>query len=167
MSAFKEIAPTQLSENPFELIGKKWMLISAGTETGYNTMTASWGSFGVLWGMPISNCYIRPQRHTFEFMQREEYYSLSFFDEEYRNALNFCGKKSGRDYDKAKETGLTPVFDYKTTYFEQASLVVVCKKLYVEQFKPELFLSPEIEKNYPDKDYHHTFIGKIEHVLQK
>ena len=106
--AFREISVEELKDNPFTLINKDWMLITAGNEKSHNTMTASWGGVGELWGKYVSTIYVRPQRYTLEFVEREDYYSLCFFGPEYRQALNFCGTKSGRDFDKDKETGLTP-----------------------------------------------------------
>ena len=80
----KKIDPKDISQNVFSLIGDQWMLITAGTAEKCNTMTASWGGLGVLWGGPAATCYIRPQRYTKEFVDREEYFTLSFFDESYR-----------------------------------------------------------------------------------
>ena len=48
--AFKEVDIKSLNFNPFTKIGSEWMLITAGDESGCNTMTASWGGLGVLWG---------------------------------------------------------------------------------------------------------------------
>ena len=131
MSDFKKITTEELTANPFKLIGKDWMLITAGDKEKFNTMTASWGGVGIMWGKPVATAYIRPQRYTFEFIENGDYYTQSFFDEEYRDALKFCGSKSGRDYDKVKETGLTPVVDDETgaVYFKEAKLVFICKKM--------------------------------------
>ena len=107
--SFKRIAPEELSVNPFSMIGKEWMLITAGTVSDCNTMTASWGGLGVIWGKPSATVYIRQSRYTKEFVDREERFTISVFDEAYRPALNLCGKVSGRDCDKIKEAGLTPV----------------------------------------------------------
>ena len=101
--AFREIKPEELDFNPFQKIGKQWMLITAGNESGYNTMTASWGGAGVMWGKPSVTAYIRPQRYTKEFVDREETFTLSFYGEEYRKALNLFGTVSGKDRDKIKE----------------------------------------------------------------
>ena len=104
----REIKATEIKENAIKLIGKDWALITAGDESGYNTMTASWGGLGQLWNKDVCFIFIRPQRYTYEFIEKNELFTMSFYPEEYRKALSFCGTKSGRDYDKAKETGLTP-----------------------------------------------------------
>ena len=167
MAEFKEINPKEMQGNVFDMIGRQWMLITAGDEKGYNTMTASWGGLGILWNSPVAFCFVRPSRHTFGFIERESRFSLSFYSEKYRPALNFCGPRSGRDYDKARETGLTPVFSDGTSYFAQANLVLICKKVYTGTFDPAEFLDPDIEKSYPDKDYHKAYIGAIQKMLVK
>ena len=140
--ALKEVKIEDLTFNPFTKIGKEWMLITAGNEEKHNTMTASWGGVGIMWGMNVATAYIRPQRYTKEFVDAEDMYTLSFFKEEYRKALNLCGTKSGRDCDKDKEAGLTP------------------------PMKPEFFTvdGPD-EKWYPQKDYHTMYLGEIVKVL--
>ena len=103
----QKIDPKTLTVNPFTLIGDQWMLITAGTPEHCNTMTASWGGVGVMWAEPSATCYIRPQRYTKEFVDNSDYFTLCFFDESYRKALNLCGSTSGRDVDKIKECGFT------------------------------------------------------------
>ncbi len=167
MSKFEEINVNLIQENPFKLIGKDFMLVTAGTKEKLNTMTASWGGLGVLWNKNVSFTFIRPQRYTFEFLENNEYYTLSFYDKKFKDMLMFCGTKSGRDIDKVKETSLTPVFDEEAPYFEQAKLVLICKKLYGQFITPDCFISKEIEKNYPLKDYHKIFIGEIVKAIVK
>ncbi|BDF70421.1 flavin reductase [Oscillospiraceae bacterium] len=164
----QKIDPKTLDENVFSLIGDRWMLITAGAPERCNTMTASWGGLGVLWGKQVATCYIRPQRYTFEFMEAGERFTLSFFGEEYRKALAFCGAKSGRDVDKIKACGLTVAAGAgDAPYFEEADLVLVCKKAYWQDLDPSHFLDPEIEKHYPQKDYHRMYIGEIVEAYKK
>lgn len=164
--AFKEIAIEDLEFNVFHKIGKEWTLITAGNKESHNTMTASWGGLGVLWNKNVATVYIRPQRYTKEFVDANDTFTLTFFDEKYRDALTICGRKSGRDGDKIKEAGLTPCAVDGTTAFEEANLVMVCRKLYVDEIKPENILHEEIDaKNYPQKDYHIVYIAEIEKVL--
>ncbi len=154
-----------LDFNPFARIGKDWLLITAGTGQDWNTMTASWGGLGVLWNINVAFCFVRPTRHTWSFMERESRFTLSFFDEEYRKALEFCGARSGRDTDKAAGAKLDPIiFDDGALSFAQAKEVLVCRKLYSQDFDPTLFKDPSIELNYPKKDYHRMYIGEIESV---
>ena len=169
----KEIEVKELSLNPMTLIAKGWMLITAGTEeNGFNTMTASWGGMGSLWGkgggMPVTTIYIRPQRYTKVFADREELYTLSFLPEEYRQQLVYLGRHSGRDEDKVAKTGLTPVFGDGYTYFDEASMVFICRKLYRSPILESGFIDKAVmEDAYPDKDFHDMYIGEIIKVLVK
>ena len=168
VSAFKEITPKEITNNPFELIGDDWALVTSGSKDKFNTMTVSWGGVGIMWGKPVAFTFIRPQRYTFEFTENNDYYTMSFFDESYRDALKFCGSKSGRDVDKVKECNLTPVFDEKAPYFNEAQIVLVCKKAAKSRFNPDEFLDGEIdEKWYPQNDYHFIYYAEIEKVLVK
>ena len=164
MQDFKAIKPEALTDNVFKLLDKDWMLVTAGTLEHYNTMTASWGHMGIMWNLPIAIAWIRPQRYTFEFTEQYSHFTLSFFTKEYRKALQFCGTKSGRDYDKAAETGLTPVASDKgNVFFREARLVLECRKLYADNLKSENFIVPEVaNKHYPDRDFHRFYMGEIE-----
>lgn len=169
MNNFKCISPKELTNNAFKLIGDDWTLITSGNETSYNTMTASWGGVGVLWNKNVVHIYIRPQRYTYEFVEKNNYFTLSFFDtnnEAYKKALTFCGKNSGRDYDKAKECGITPIKAGESIAFDEAKLILVCKKLYHSDLDPANFYDETIENNY-NGDYHRMYIGEIVECLIK
>ena len=102
------VSPESLKDNVFKLISQDWMLITAGDRTKFNTMTANWAGLGFLWYQPVSFCFVRPQRYTFEFMEKSACYTLSLFTEQHRDALSLCGSQSGRDLDKVQAAGLTP-----------------------------------------------------------
>ncbi|MEZ5073013.1 MAG: flavin reductase family protein [Bacteroidales bacterium] len=163
MEGFLETGVRAIEDNVFRLLDKDWMLITAGTAGDFNTMTASWGHLGILWNLPVAIAYIRPQRHTFGFANRFPDYTLSFFPEIYRPALQFCGTRSGRDCDKVAETGLTPVeTDRGNIAFREARLVLECRKIYEDDLKKKNFLLPEIaEKHYPKNDFHRFYMGHI------
>jgi flavin reductase (DIM6/NTAB) family NADH-FMN oxidoreductase RutF len=166
MKAFKEISPLEIPGNPIHLIGKEWMLITAGTPEHFNTMTASWGSMGELWFKPVSFCFVRPQRYTYEFLEKGDSFTLSFFEEKHKPQLNFCGSRSGRETDKAGECGFTPrAADNGSVYFEEARLVLECRKLYFQDMDPANFLDGSIMKNYPNNDFHRMYIGEITRAL--
>ena len=169
MKSFTENRPEEITDNVFKLLDQDWMLVTAGNPGDYNTMTASWGHMGILWNLPVAIAYIRPQRHTFGFANRYDDYTLSFFTEAYRDALNFCGSRSGRDTEKARETGLTPVETRRgNVTFREARLVLECRKIYQDDLKKENFLVPEVaRKNYPRDDFHRFFMGHILHVWLK
>jgi len=162
MINFIKADPARIQENAIDLIGNQWMLITAGTPDSYNTMTASWGGSGMLWNKPVMFVFVRPQRYTYGFMEANDRFTCCFFDHKFRNALRFCGANSGRDFDKAKETGLTPAeTESGSVYFSESRLIMECKKLYFQDLNPEGFQSPAIQKNYPLNDYHRMYIGEI------
>lgn len=163
----KEIAVSELCLEPIHSISKEWMLLTAGTEnTGYNTMTCSWGHIGSIWGtgggMATAICYVRPQRYTKKFIDRENYYTLCFFGGKCKDKLAYLGTRSGKEEDKVAKVGFTPVFADGYTYFAEASLVLVCRKVYQAPMKEEYFVDRSIlSQHYPEKDYHDMYIGQI------
>ncbi len=163
---FKEIQFCDVKENVVDLLKNQWGLVTAGDENGLNTMTVSWGAVGELWAMDMTTIYIRPQRHTVNYLENNDYFTITFFDSEYKKALAFCGANSGRDCDKIKETGLTPVFDCKAPYFEEAKLVLVCKKVAKGSFDADQMIDKSIiDSQYPNNDFHYIYYGAIEKVL--
>ncbi|MBU9736173.1 flavin reductase family protein [Diplocloster agilis] len=163
---FTEKKAEELLFNPFTKIGREWMLITAGNEDKFNTMTASWGGVGVLWGKNTVTVYIRESRYTKEFVDAGDKFTVAFFGEAYREALNICGSVSGRDEDKVKRAGLTPLFLDGTAAFEEADMIFVCKRLYHAQMPPQNFDEKENdEKWYPTKDYHTMYIAEIQKVM--
>ena len=162
----RNIAPKEIVGNPFAMIGDQWMLITAGNGENCNTMTASWGGLGVLWNAPVATCYVRPQRYTKEFLDREEYFTLTFFGEEYREALKLCGTVSGRDRDKIAEAGLTLRYDAEAPYFDEAEMVMICRKIAAQDMDPAGFIDTSVEKHYHN-DYHRIYTGEITKVLRR
>lgn len=162
----KEIKPEELQKNPFQMIGKEWLLVTAEKEGKANTMTASWGGVGIMWGKPVAYVFIRPQRYTKEFVDAGDHFSLSVLGEDYRKTLNYFGTVSGRDEDKIAKSGLHVAHENGTPYFEEANTVLVCRKLYAQPYDPACFIDKSCdEKWYPNKDYHTMYIAEIEKVL--
>lgn len=170
-SKMREIPYESLKFNPMTMIAKEWMLVTAGTEErGYNTMTASWGHLGSIWGhgggLPTAVIYVRPQRYTKQFVDREELFTLTVFPPEYKKALSYLGSHSGRDEDKVAKVGLTPMFGEGYTYFAEAKLVLVCRKLYRAPLVEEGFIDRNVlEDSYPARDFHDMYVGEIIKVL--
>lgn len=164
----KKINIRDIKESAVKMISDDWALLSAGNENGFNTMTVSWGGIGELWGKDVAFIFVRPQRYTKEFIDREGMMTLSFFGGEYKKEMGFCGKNSGRDFDKMKETGLTPEFAEGTVYIKEAKTVLVLKTLAVTEMTPDSFLDKEIDSScYPNKDYHIVYIAEIVKTLEK
>ncbi|MBK8806874.1 MAG: flavin reductase [Bacteroidales bacterium] len=165
---FKEISPLLLTDNFISLIGTDWMLVTAGTATDFNTMTASWGSIGFMWNKPVATIVVRPQRHTYSFLEKQDSFSLSFFTEAFKPMLQYCGSNSGKKVDKIKETGLEPLYtESGVVYFKQARLVLECKKLYVDDFKKDCFVDKSLLNKYVDDDFHRVYIAEIVKCLTR
>jgi len=146
---FRETDPKRITDNPVKLIGADWMLVTAGIPGNFNTMTASWGGIGHLWELPVAWCFVRPIRYTFNFIERADYYTFSFFDEKHREVLNYCGDKSGKDVDKVAETGLTTALGLNNTiYFEEARLVLILRKLYSHLLEKNNFIDKRLIEEY-------------------
>lgn len=166
MKDFTRINSAALHENAADLIGRQWMLVTAGNtahKRSWNTMTASWGGLGHLWNKDVAFVFVRPQRHTFEFTEKDTNLTLSFFGEEYRKALQFCGTKSGRDSDKAEQTGLTP-FETPcgSVAFKEARIILECEKLYAEFLNEKSFVRKDVvEECYPGRDFHRMYVCEI------
>jgi flavin reductase (DIM6/NTAB) family NADH-FMN oxidoreductase RutF len=169
MNDFTIIEPTEITDNVFKMLDKDWMLVTSGSISKFNTMTASWGHMGIMWNLPVAIAWIRPQRYTYKFANRCNGYTLSFFTEEYREALTICGTKSGRACDKVAETGLTPVETERgNVFFQEARLVLECRKVYVDDLRKHKFVLPRIaQKHYPEGDFHRFYMGQIMNVLSR
>ncbi len=165
---FKELNIKEFNPDAFGL-KNKWMLITAAKPDGpVNTMTASWGGFGVMWNKEVAFVVIRPQRYTKEFVDNSGSFSLTFFDKEYLKALGYLGKVSGRDEDKIAKTGLSVAKDNSIPYFEEAHTALFVKKLFVQKIDESAFLEKGIiEQWYPEKDFHYLYIAEITKILVK
>ena len=172
----KEISIQDFSMNPFTAFGDDWMALTAGNERdGYNAMTIAWGHIGSIWGrknqhgcLPTAICYVRPQRYTKQFMDREEYFTISHFPERYRKALGYIGSRSGRDEDKIASAGFTPAFIEGTAYLAEADIVFVCKKIYTGEITESGFVDKElVDDNYPERDFHTVYMGEVIKILKR
>ena len=152
----------ELDINPFSTIGSDWFLLTAGTPEDFNTMTCSWGAMGVMWNEPSVTAYVRTSRHTFGYLEKGGIFTVSVFPEEYRKALAYCGSHSGRDFDKVKETGLTPVTLNGGVAFEEAKMVLVCEKTYGQLMDLNDMADDSLQgKFYSSDAMHKLYIGRI------
>ena len=161
----KQIDFTELKKNPAELIGKQWMLITAGTPEQFNCMTASWGGLGYLWNRPVAFVFVRPNRHTATFMEAQPSFTLSFMPEKYRNDLIFCGRNSGRDVDKMAATSLQPFTTPNgLVAMDDAELVIECRKMAVASMQEADFVDySEVSPQWyePTNPLHKVYICEI------
>ncbi len=162
------IEPKDLQENIFKMIADKWMLITAGDKKHVNTMTASFGGFGVLFFKNVAHIYVRPERYTYDFLERSNTFSLSFFDEKYRKQLSYCGKVSGRQENKIKTCGFQLEFNENTPYFNDAQTTIFCKKIYRQDIQEDCFIDKEaFYKTYSTGGIHRMYIGEITDIIIK
>lgn len=167
LAGYKQITPDKIPGNIYKMLADNWMLITAGDDSGFNTMTASWGGLGHLYNKPVAFCFINPTRHTIQYMEKSDTYTLSFYTETYRDALNYCGSHSGKNEDKVKGSGLTPLTTPSgSKAFSEAWMIIECKKLVAQQFTSDAIYSPEAKDKW-GKDLHKMFIGEIVNVWVK
>ncbi len=168
MHSFQNVEFEMMDCNPFEKIGKEWMLVTAGNEEKANAMTASWGGMGVMWGKNVVYIVLRPQRYTKEFVDREGKFSISFLGEKHRNMLKYLGSVSGRTEDKMKEAGVDINFADGVPYVDQSNLSFICNVLSATKIAPEDFKDMDIDdKWYSEHDYHTMYIAEITKILAR
>lgn len=170
----------------FQQFDKKWALLTAGDAEDFNMMTISWGGLGTIWGKPVATTYVRTSRYTHEYMDKNAYFTISFFPEEYRKVLGVLGAKSGRNMDKMHDSGLTAKvisLDGKdgsetvatdgsnaggeTVTFEEAEITLVCRKLYMQRMNPENILDEGAKAFYKNAEPHDEYIGEVVAILKK
>lgn len=161
--------PTAAFSSVFDRLNKDWMLITAKHGDTVNSMTASWGAFGILWNKPVAICFIRPQRYTFPLTEAADTLSLAFFDPDRKPALTYMGRHSGRDGDKYAATGITVATAQDgTPYPAEARTVLLCRKLYAGRLEESAFFDRSlIEANYPQADFHQMYVCEIQQILQR
>lgn len=168
MHTFQPVPADLVEFNPFTKIGKEWALITAGTKEKANTMTVSWGGVGVLWGKNVVYIFVRDSRYTKEFLDKNEFFSMSFLSEEYRASLNYCGSHSGRDVDKFAEAGLTLSTRHNIPFVDEGNLVLLCEKMAAVKITDDSFCFPDLKKKwYADGDMHTMYVGEIIEIMAR
>lgn len=158
---------TAMEWNPFQRIGREWMLVTAKKEDKVNTMTASWGMMGVFWGKNVVTVGIRPQRYTKEFVDAGDIFTLTFFGGERKEEMGYLGTVSGRDEDKISKVGFHVEEINGAPTFAEGKVVLVCKKLMETPLNPGDFKEKWIdEKWYESKDYHVMYTAEIVEAYQ-
>lgn len=166
---FQKIDIKELKDNPVSLFADNWFVVTAGNDTSFNQMTISWGALGHIWQSPSATIYIRDSRHTFGYLNSNQYFTLCAFDEEYRDKVQYIGSHSGRDGDKIAATGLTPMTtELGNVCYEEARLVIECEKVYTSDIVPIDIMDDKIRVSYDGGEgQHRMFIGRIVNVWEK
>ena len=169
MGQWKEIEIQDFNAHSFTLFDKDWALLTAEAEGKVNTMTVSWGALGTLWGNPTATVYVRESRYTYGFMEAADRFTLSVLPESYRKTLSYLGSASGRDEDKIAKSGLTLIHEDGAPAFQEARLVLVCRKLYGQTMEPDCFVDQEVyRRSYVNQGggIHKIYVGKVEKILE-
>lgn len=169
MNNFNKISSDDFNFSPFKMIGKDWMLITAEKDGKVNSMTASWGGLGIMWGKNVAFILVRKSRYTKEFIDGSDSFSLSFLDhEKYNKELSYIGSVSGRVEDKLKNAQLTVNYHEEVPFIEEGSKIIICKKMFCQPMEPENFLMDDIDERwYQTKDYHDLYIGQIMEIMTR
>lgn len=168
LEGFRKVSPEELQGNFIYKISREWMLVTAGNKDRFNMMTASWGGVGVLYNRPVAICFINPARYTYQIMENCDTYTLTFYPQEYRKALEYCGTKSGRDEDKVKGSGLVPVeVGTGAMAFRQANIIIECRKLVSQSISLDAINNPEEKSKRATQAMHKMYIGEIVNVWVK
>lgn len=168
LQGYRSLSPDKIPGNIIKMIGEDWMLITAGTDEKFNMMTAGWGGLGILYGKPVAICFINPTRYTYQLMETNDTYTLTFYTEAYREALNYTGTNSGRDVDKVKGSGLTPITTpLGSKAFSEAWLIIECRKLVAQSLSHDALFDEQIKSEWTGKQLHKMFIGEILNVWVK
>lgn len=157
---------------PLYAIDQEWALLTVGEKEKFNTMTISWGGLGTIWNKPVVTVYVKPIRYTYEFMENNEYFTISFYDKEYRKDLGILGSKSGRDMNKVSLTKLTPEFLDNATSFKEAKLTIVCKKIYfqdldINNINTDSVPQSEVDRFYKTEPVHRMYIGEVVDIIDR
>lgn len=167
LAGYKRIDPDKIPGNIIKLLND-WMLITSGTDSETNTMTASWGGIGVLWEKPVAFCFINPTRHSITTMDKGDTYTISFYTEAYKDALLYCGNTSGKNTDKIKGSGLTPIKTASgATAFGEAWMILECKKILAQQISPDSVFAKDLSSDWSKNGFHKIYVGEILNVWIK
>ena len=150
----------------FAQFDKKWALLTAGNKDKFNTMTISWGGLGTIWNKPVATVYVRTSRYTYEFMEENDYFTISFYPEEYKKTLGVLGAKSGRDMDKMNDSGLTAKEIDNSMTFDEAEVTLVCKKLFKQELDTANMPEKIAKTVYGNDAPHVMFIGEVVDIIR-
>ena len=156
----------ELETKPFALFHETWALLTAGPINDHNSMTISWGGLGTLWNKDVATVYVKPCRYTYQFMEKNDYFVLSFFDEKYKKSLLVMGSKSGRDFNKDELSGLTPIEHEGLTIYKEAKMTLICKKIYQNDLVLDNIPQKEAETYYQEEAPHRMYIGEVVKVIK-
>ena len=159
----REVAVTELSVDVVNLWMNQWLLLTAGTIDDCNMMTVAWGSIGCMWSKPFAQVVVRPQRYTRKYIEQSDSFTLCAFPEKYRKDLQTLGTLSGQNGNKLSKTRLTLKASKRVAApsYNEAGLILECRKIYYQDMDPRGFVDKTIQDNYAANDYHRIYFGEI------
>ena len=168
MHSFQPFPIDMLEFNPFTKFGTDWALVTVGTKAQTNPCTIGWGNVGTLWGKNITSVFLRDSRYTKELLDKHDFFSVTFFDQSHRDALQYCGSHSGRNENKIEQAHLTLNARHNIPFIDEGNLVFLCAKLAHVRLTKEMFTAPDImHRWYQDKDMHTMYVSEIIEVLAR
>lgn len=105
-------------------------------------------------------------------MESSEYFTVSFYNEEYKEDLILFGSKSGRNIDKVSLSKLTPEFFDKAVSFKEAKITIICKKIYfqdlnINNIDNKSIPQREIDRFYKTEPMHRMYIGEVIDIIDR
>lgn len=152
------------------MVNEGHTVITAGTDSRYNSMMASWEILGQYFRMPMTLNLLGANRYTLELIREQQSYTLSFFPEKSKEDIMQFGIKSGRDSNKMEESKLTHVKTPSDNItYKEANIVIECSLFEITTIHPNDFYTENGRKFVEDaldeaKDYHKLVFGKITNV---
>ena len=112
-------------------------ILTAGDKNSHNSCMIGWGLLGSAWTKPLFIVLVKPERYTYEFMEKTQFFTVNFIKKEYQSKFAPYGNQSGRDINKEEVSGTHIQFlDNGGITFKEAEEVYVCKmfaKTYLEK----------------------------------
>ncbi len=161
----KNINYLSITEEVMQQIKSKGAFLVAKSKDGekINVMTIGWAAIGFMWKKPIMTVMVRKSRFTHNIIEKASSFTVSIPTDDLKEALNFCGTKSGRDFDKFKECNLTivPAQKVDTPIINISGFHYECKIVYKSEINPDFLCKEYKEDVYADNNYHTFYFGEI------
>lgn len=169
MHQFVEISPYHWQCNPFVEIGENWLTVNTPGEIE-NSMTASWGSMGIAWNLPVFTLLIRRERHSWKLIQNQNNLTICGWErEKYGKVLSYLGTVSGKHEDKMKGSNLTVRHDGKAIFFDECRWFIDGTVIFAQPMNETCFRAPFFDKFIPEfysKEWMHYLVyAKVERLL--
>jgi len=141
---------------------KRGAFLTVKAGDNLNTMTIGWAAIGYAWRRPVLMVLVRKTRHTFGIIEKAADFTVTAPMTYMREAITFCGSKSGRDVDKYKECGLKLADGQQTLspVIKTPGIHLECRIVHKAAMDPA-YLDQELQGLYPAKDYHTVYFGEI------